>query len=219
MQFSSDVEVSNPKTYWESVARTKEFTTPFQANIFKKHVKKDAYILDVGCGYGRTLNELYDNGYKNSTGADFSEKMLERGRAAYPHLRFETMKQSEIKYPENTFDAVILLALLTCIIRDDEQIKLLNEVKRVLKPDAVIYINDFLLNSDERNVTRYKEYERKYKTYGVFELPQEVTLRHHSKEWVKDSLQIFKELEFEEMEYTTMNNNKSNGYYYFGKKQ
>jgi ubiquinone/menaquinone biosynthesis C-methylase UbiE len=203
------------KLYWNSVAPIKEFTTPFQMDIFQKYINMNAYILDIGCGYGRTLNELYNNGYKNSIGIDFSEKMIERGKTMHPHLYFETMANEKLKYSENTFDAVILLAVLTCIINDKEQIKLLNEVKRVLKQDGVIYINDFLLNSDERNIKRYKEYESRYKNYGIFELTEGAIVRHHDKIWTKKSLEIFKEIEFKEVEYITMNGNKSNGYYYF----
>jgi ubiquinone/menaquinone biosynthesis C-methylase UbiE len=208
----------NQKTYWNNAAEYKEFTTPFQMEIFKRYVNINARILDFGCGYGRTLNELYNNGYKNCIGVDFSEKMIEKGRKTYPHLSFETMKKGKMRYFENTFDAVILLAVLTCIIKDGEQIELLNKIKRILKPDGIIYINDFLLNDDERNIKRYKEYEQKYKNYGIFELPQGAILRHHNKVWVKNILKIFKELEFKETQYLTMNGNKSNGYYYFGKK-
>ncbi|MCL1947010.1 MAG: class I SAM-dependent methyltransferase [Chitinivibrionia bacterium] len=204
------------KLYWENVACEKEFTTPFQMEIFKKYVNKNAKILDFGCGYGRTLNELYDNGYKNCFGIDFSEKMLERGKKTYPHLSFEATQK--LNYHENTFDAVILLALLTCIISDEEQKKILKKIKKILKPDGIIYINDFLLNDDERNVKRYKKYELKYKNYGVFELEEGAILRHHSKEWVKKMLKIFNELEFKEIKYATMNGNMSNGYYYFGRK-
>ena len=203
------------RLYWNNVAPVKEFTTPFQMDIFKKYVQKNAKILDIGCGYGRTLNELYNNGYKNCFGIDFSEKMIERGKKLFPHLSFEIMET--IKHSENTFDAVILLAVLTCIISDDEQIKLLNKIKDILKPNGIIYINDFLLNNDERNKKRYKEYELKYKSYGIFELEEGAIVRHHNNIWVKKCLKIFNELEYKEIEYITMNGNKSNGYYYFGK--
>lgn len=53
------------KEYWNKVSETKQFSTPFQIEEFSKYVEKSDIILDVGCGYGRTLNELYTNGYKN----------------------------------------------------------------------------------------------------------------------------------------------------------
>jgi SAM-dependent methyltransferase len=212
------VKTMDQKSYWNNAAAVKEFTTPFQMDIFQKYVNKGAYILDIGCGYGRTLNELYKNGYKNSVGTDFSQKMIERGKSLYPHLYFEIMENGKINYSENTFDAIILLAVLTCIKTNEEQAKLLNKIKRLLKPDGIIYINDFLLNNDERNLKRYGKYKSKYKIYGIFELPEGAIVRHHDKKQVKEILQIFNELEFKESEYLTMNGNKSNGYYYFGKK-
>ena len=47
--------------YWNSVSKEKEFTTSFQAGEFSKYVKKDSIILDVGCGYGRTLVSMRIN--------------------------------------------------------------------------------------------------------------------------------------------------------------
>jgi SAM-dependent methyltransferase len=206
------------KLYWNKVASTKEFTTPFQFDLFTKYVCKDANILDIGCGYGRTLNELYQNGYKNIFGMDFSEKMIERGKRLYSYLNLQTMEDGKIKCSGNSFDVVILLAVLTCVIDDNDQIELLNEIKRILKPGGIIYINDFLLNNDKRNMLRYEECYTKYKTYGIFELTEGAIVRHHDKEWVVKCLEIFEELKYEEVIYTTMNGNKSNGYYYFGRK-
>jgi SAM-dependent methyltransferase len=205
------------KSYWNSVAPEKEFTTPLQMERFEQYVDKNARILDIGCGYGRALQELYNRGYRNTIGIDFSEKMIERGRTLYPHLRFETMEGGEITYPEKSFDAVLLLAALTCIITNEEQTELLNKIAGLLKLGGIVCINDFLLNDDERNIKRYEKYESKYTMYGIFELPEGAIVRHHSKAWVKESLRIFEELEFEEIDYTTMNGNKSKGYYYFGK--
>ena len=41
-------------------------------------------VLDVGCGYGRTLDELYQMGYCNLIGIDFAESMINRGRRQFP---------------------------------------------------------------------------------------------------------------------------------------
>ena len=68
------------KEYWNKVSETKQFSTPFQIDEFSKYVKKDDVVLDVGCGYGRTLNELYTKGYKNLIGIDFSKGMIERAK-------------------------------------------------------------------------------------------------------------------------------------------
>ncbi|MDP4146874.1 MAG: class I SAM-dependent methyltransferase [Bacillota bacterium] len=206
------------KTYWDNVADKKEFTTPFHFEAFEKVVKKDALILDVGCGYGRTLEKLYQYGYHNLIGIDFSEKMIERGRNQYPYLDLRIKNKKTIEIEDNSCDAVILFAVLTCIIDDKEQLELLKEIERVLKPNGVVYINDFLLNLDERNLKRYDDFHNKYKKYGVFELPEGAIVRHHNIEWIKQLSALFGNIALEEVVFTTMNGNKSNGFYFLGRK-
>ena len=208
------------ETYWNKVAEEKEFTTPFQMELFKNNVSEKAKILDVGCGYGRTLNQLYLSGFPDLTGVDISKNMINRGNKLYPYLNIQTSDASGIAFEDNSFDAVVLLAVLTCIINDNEQEQLINEVLRVLHNDGVVYINDFLINSDQRNIDRYKQYEAKYKNYGIFELQEKegVALRHHTKARIDKLTHNFKQIVFEPVVYTTMNGNKSNGFYYLGRK-
>lgn len=207
-----------PKDYWDSVSETKQFTTPFQTEAFEQHVSTDAKILDVGCGYGRTLNELYHMGYQNLIGIDFSSGMIERGKSQFPYLNLLVKENASIDFPDNHFDAVILFAVLTCIVSDAEQKNLISEIERVLKPGGILYINDFLLNTDERNSNRYQKYANQYGTYGVFELPEGAVLRHHSEDYIHELTAPFKQKQFEHLTFTTMNGNTSNGFYYIGAK-
>ncbi len=202
--------------YWSSVSEKKEFTTPFQAEEFSKYVKKDSCILDVGCGYGRTLDELYQNGYRNLIGIDFSSGMIERGKKQFPHLDLRVKEDAKIALPDASVDAVILFAVLTCIRTDQEQEQLVSEIKRVLKPQGILYVNDFLLNTDERNLSRYEKFKESYGIYGVFELPEGAVLRHHDEIWIKQLLKDFSEREYEHLLFTTMNGHKSNGFYFIG---
>jgi len=204
------------RQYWNKVAEKKEFTTPFQIGEFEKYVKKDSVILDVGCGYGRTLAQLYDNGYKNLIGIDFARNMIERGREQFPYLDLRVKEDERIALPDNSVDAVILFAVLTCIVSNEEQSGLIAEIKRVLKPGGILYVNDFLLNMDERNELRYSEYAEKYGTYGVFELPEGALLRHHDEKWLEELFQPFEKKSYEQLIFTTMNGNKSNGFFYIG---
>lgn len=209
----------NQKEYWNKVAEDKKFTTPFQIDLFSEFVNKEDKILDVGCGYGRTLNELYSKGFKNLFGIDFSDKMILRGKRLFPWLNLNVKHDKKIPYEDNSLDAVILFAVLTCIVNDEEQIFLMNEIKRVLKPNGVLYINDFLLNTDERNIKRYRLYENKYNKYGVFELPEGAILRHHDLSWIKSITADFHNIKLDTVTYTTMNGNKSNGFFYLGNKK
>ena len=202
--------------YWNSVSEKKEFTTPFQAEEFSKYVKTDSLILDVGCGYGRTLDELYRKGYHNLIGIDFSKGMIERGKQQFPYLDLRIKEDAKIDLPDASVDAVILFAVLTCIRTNEEQVQLLAEIKRVLKPQGILYVNDFLLNRDERNLSRYEKFREVYGIYGVFELPEGAVCRHHDERWIKELLKDFTERKYEHLTFTTMNGHTSNGFYFIG---
>ncbi len=204
------------KEYWDRVSETKNFTTPFQAEEFAEYVEKDALIADIGCGYGRTLAELYAMGYRNLVGFDISDGMIRRGRKLHPFLDLRVMEEGKTGLADSSADAVILFAVLTCIPADDDQKRLVREVRRILKPGGILYVNDFLLNSDERNRSRYDRYAAGYGTYGVFELPEGAAVRHHSEEHVEKLLRDFTKLRYGHLTFTTMNGNRSNGFFYIG---
>lgn len=205
------------RAYWDSVSEKKTFTTPFQKEMFMEYVPKDARILDVGCGYGRTLDELHQLGYCNLLGLDFSAGMIRRGQAAYPYLDLRVKEGENIDLPDESVDAVILFAVLTCIIKDEGQRALIDEIKRVLRPGGVLYVNDFLLNDDERNLRRYRQFAEEYGCYGVFRLLEGAEVRHHNRGWIESLLSGFEQKEFQRLTFTTMNGNKSNGFCYIGK--
>ena len=203
--------------YWNSVSEKKEFTSPLMLKSFSKWIKKDSRILDVGCGYGRTLDELYRSGYQNSVGIDFSSGMIERGKRQYPYLDLRIKENDKIDLPDQSVDAVILFAVLTCIRTNGEQEQLVSEIKRVLKPQGILYVNDFLLNTDERNLSRYEKFKEIYGVYGVFELPEGAVCRHHDEKWIRKLFKDFSQLDYSHVIRTTMNGHKSNGFYFIGK--
>jgi len=199
--------------YWNSLPEDKEFTTDFKLEAFAAHVSREARILDVGCGYGRLLGGLAAAGYHNLRGVDVSENLLRRGRALHPGIKMELQRPGKLDFPDDSFDAVLLCAVLTCIPDDGGQRRLVDEIFRVLKPGGMLYCNDFLLNCDRRNLERYHRLEPVYGCYGVFELPGGAVVRHHSAEHIRNLFGHFKEAVFEEVEFHTMNNHTSRGFY------
>jgi ubiquinone/menaquinone biosynthesis C-methylase UbiE len=205
--------------YWDKVSNEKKFTTHLDFNIINKYLNKNSLIVDYGCGYGRTLKQLYDVGYPKLIGFDYSSGMIERGKRSFSELDLRVSTNNSITCESNIVDAVILFAVLTCIIDDNQQIKLIEEIKRVLKPGGIIYINDFLTNNDERNTSRYTKFMSKYSTYGVFELDEGAILRHHSAEWINKLVSDFEKEEYKEIIFRTMNGHTSNGFVFIGSKK
>jgi len=210
---------NNQKEYWNKVSPTKEFTTALDLNLIPDSIKRDSLIVDYGCGYGRTLNELYTQGYNSLLGFDFASDMIERGKSEFPFLDLRTSKDNKIDSDSNSVDMVVLFAVLTCITEDEKQDALINEIKRVLKPGGVIYINDFLVNSDERNTNRYNQFVEKYGTYGVFELPEGAVLRHHEESRVSQMTKDFIKETYKTIQFKTMNGHISNGFVFIGRKK
>ena len=79
-------------------------------------------------------------------------------------------------------------------------------------------MSDFWLQEDGRNIKRYRAFEEKYGTYGVFELDEGVVLRHHDRAWVRSLLTRFTMIAQEDIEVTTMNGHQSLGFQYIGRK-
>ncbi len=215
-QMDNNTGVMNQNKYWNSVAEEKKFTTILDVELFSKFVAKDSKILDVGCGYGRVLNELAEAGFTDLTGVDSAENMIKRGMREYPGLNLVANPDGKLPFEESTFDAVILFGVLTCVPDNESQKVLLNDIKRVLKPGGIIYINDFLLNSGFKRWLFYKKAQKETGVYGAFKTYDGATVRHHAEDYILNLLSDFKTLDFQKIVIPTMNGNKSNSFGFIG---
>jgi len=109
-------------------------------------------------------------------------------------------------------------SVLTCIPSDDEQRRVIREIGRVLRPDGLLYISDLWLQKDERNVDRYRRYQAQYGMYGIFELPEGVVLRHHTRQWIEQLTAQFALITVDEIVADTMNGHRAEAFQWFGRK-
>ena len=205
------------RTYWNMVAGKKEFSLAVPLDALVSHLRSDSHILDFGCGYGRVLRRLSERGFENLHGIDIAEGMIALGKKDLPEVDLEVNSDTTISWPDSSLDCVILCAVLTCVVEDCLQEQLLKETTRVLRPEGILCLCDFLLNEDERNVERYEKYRHIHGTYGIFELDDGAVLRHHSREWIDSLTTPFQRLYFEEETVITMNGHKSRGVVFIGK--
>ena len=201
------------RRYWTEKGAAKTFTTPLEIDLFSAHVPHSARILDFGCGYGRTLAQLKDAGFQNLTGIDFSESLIERGRAENPGPELIAYPGGRLPFDDDSFDAALMLAVLTCMPDTLTQAETLLELKRVLVPGGLLYVTDFLLNRDRRNLDRYKLGQEKYGIYGIFDVPDGGVLRHHDVNHMEALFFDFETIEFTEAVFTTMHGHESCAFY------
>lgn len=109
--------------------------------FFEKYLNKNDYILDLGCGAGRTTFALYNLGYKNIIGVDIAEKLIEYAKNYSEdnnvNIDFEVGDATKLRFDDNTFDVVIFSYNgMQCIPGEENRKNVLKEVHRVLKPNG-----------------------------------------------------------------------------------
>lgn len=206
--------------YWNRIGPGKAFGHPVNFARLEQHLSSSSHIVEVGCGYGRALGLLFEQGYRNLLGLDPAPTMVEMARTNFPAIAFEVLDSPpQLPVPDDSVDALLLFSLLTCVPTDAGHRDIVEEVGRVLKPGGLFYISDLWLQSDERNRERYARDERMYGTYGVFDLPEGVTLRHIDPGWLKELTQAFETVALDNIDVHTMNGNPAKAFQWFGLKQ
>jgi len=89
------------------------------------------------------------------------------------------------------FDAVLLMAVLTCVADDRAQRDLIAALYGLLRPGGLLYLSDMPLQTDARNLARYAEGERRFGDYGVFQTEDGAIMRHHDERRLGDLLEAF----------------------------
>ncbi|HEY6659570.1 MAG TPA: class I SAM-dependent methyltransferase [Pyrinomonadaceae bacterium] len=205
--------------YWNTEGPQKSFGHPLNLQRLSHWLSLESRILDFGCGYGRSLGELFNSGYRNLIGLDFSPAMIAAARVRYPEITFQSVQSSTIPLSDESVDGALLFSVLTCVPTDDGQRAIVGELHRVLRPGGLLYISDLWLQPDERNLTRYARDESKYGMYGVFDLPEGVTVRHHDPKWIETLTTDFHMVALDNIEVLTMNGNPAKAFQWFGLKR
>jgi SAM-dependent methyltransferase len=205
--------------YWNRVGLTKPFSHHVAFDRLSTLVPNDAVLLDYGCGYGRVLESLRDHGYQNLLGAEPADGLATVARSRLPTIPIlDLTRPPHLELPHSSVDAVLLFSVLTCIPTDEGQQAVVAELHRVMKPGGLLYISDFWLQNDARTSERYAQGRAKYGTYGVFDLPEGVTLRHHDPDWIDHLTRAFDRVALDDLIVLSMNGHPAKAFQWFGRK-
>ncbi|XVU21686.1 class I SAM-dependent methyltransferase [Actinoplanes sp. CA-054009] len=168
--------------YWDTIGAGKTFTHPVDFSW----LPPGGRIVDYGCGYGRVTALAREHGFAHVEGYDPSAALIERARRDHPGLPFHVLADPpRLPHPDGSVDAVLLIAVLTCVPSEADQRALIAELARVLRPGGLLYVSDLLLQVDDRNIARYERDAGTHGPYGTFRTDDGATLRHHSADWLE----------------------------------
>ena len=109
-----------------------------QKALIKETIGKDSHdkeILDIGCGTG-AFAHLFNE--KNYTGIDILLAYIEHAKKNCKG-NFQVMDATGLIFPDEHFDRILIMAVLHHL-NDEDSNKVIQEAKRVLKPNGQILI-------------------------------------------------------------------------------
>src|SRR3972149_8161518 len=96
--------------------------------VIFKYLQKDHKILDVGCGFGKTIFELEKLGYRNLVGVDINPSGISYAKSESikldTNLHFEVGDAKSLDFEDGTFDFVIAQAFWTTITKGEDRLKI-----------------------------------------------------------------------------------------------
>jgi SAM-dependent methyltransferase len=115
-------------------------------------------IVDVPCGFGRHSLELARAGYR-VTGVDRSQVLLdEAARRAAGERGPELVRADyrELPFPDERFDAALNLFSSLGYLGDEEDTRVLAEIRRVLRPEGRLVIETMHRDWLARNIIEHR---------------------------------------------------------------
>jgi len=150
-QYSRNGILRYEKIFGEDFVSTGGITTTKEF-VAMLDLKKDAYVLDVGCGIGGSAFLMKRDYGAKVLGFDLSvnmidiaqERLAKHGMEA--DVKFEVQDATQIEYPDETFD--VIYSRDTILHIEDKESLFANFFKW-LKPGGKLMISDYCCTPDE----------------------------------------------------------------------
>jgi len=111
---------------------------------FMKYLTKHCQVLDFGCGNGRLI-PCFKQFPLNYTGLDISQGLIEICQKKYPERKFIVHSETNLPFPDCSFDVVFCLATLHHFPSKELRIATLKELQRILKPGGYLCMTNWNL--------------------------------------------------------------------------
>ncbi len=173
---AADAFDKSAKIYQEKFMDVSLYAEPFKV-FFDNIAADDARVLDIACGPGNITKYLLDKqpGYQ-VLGIDLSSKMLGLAQANNPKAQFQLMDCRQIDTIKEKFNGITCGFCLPYLTQQ-ETIKLISNVSKLLKPGGVFYLST--MEEDENNKSRYQ----------ISSTGDKVYVNYHSEDYLSTALE------------------------------
>lgn len=169
-------------------------------------MRPEELVLDIGSGYGRVLDYLWERGFKHVFGLESDFQYLKKNPLSVVCGRGE-----QAPFKDESFGAIFSIGVLSYFLEDSKRTQLINEIHRILKLRGLLFLSFFLISGDEYHQNKYREGQKEYGTYGIFESDSGGIFRHSDEGELRTLLNNFHILSWKTLPFTTMNKRKASG--------
>jgi 2-polyprenyl-6-hydroxyphenyl methylase/3-demethylubiquinone-9 3-methyltransferase len=131
------------KCYAIAPQRTRQYLRA-EMDFVLSRIKPGDSVLDLGCGYGRTLAELAAQA-GSVTGIDYaaaSIAMAERTVKGIPNIMLKKMDAARLLFKDDCFDVVLCIQNGISAFHRDQK-NLIREALRVCRPDSLVMFSTY----------------------------------------------------------------------------
>ena len=149
--------------------KTASFLDSLEANVLNIMLKcvEGKKVLDLGCGTGRGIKQLYGLNAGEVYGVDVSEKMLEIAKKKFKTANLVLADSEKLPFEYESFDVVTGLFL---IVHIGDLRKTFDEAYRVLKKGGVFILS----NINQRKPPKLKIYNDEVIIESFYHMPKHV---------------------------------------------
>lgn len=151
--------------FGESFSATRQRLQPGVKKILDS-IKADESVLDLGCGNGFFLRELYDRGHQAPLlGADFSLPLLQEAGST-PGVEFQVLDLMQLSAFSNQlsvtggWDVITMFATLHHIPSREVRLDILRTVQKLLKPNGKFILSNWQFLNSEKLKARVQPWSR-----------------------------------------------------------
>jgi SAM-dependent methyltransferase len=111
------------------------------------HFPPEAWLLDVGCGSGTTVEYLMNHYRLAASGVDISSRLLGEGKARDDTLPLARARAEHLPFGSGSLDGILCECVLSLL---SEPGRTMREFNRVLRPGGKLVLSDIYLRGEGR---------------------------------------------------------------------